>query len=250
MRYDVASLAAGETMLERWPELGRYEEFAHYGSGENDCWLRFVALYCDRESPHRDLPLADKKAVCMRDAGVTADNPRAVDVAEWLDTGVVLMINQYVRLQNSLKYALWFHGCEAAYQTIERLSVPVEATKEPIIIFSDEGDSDDAAADGVDKSAIFLGKKIAFYGRAIIKAFLKGKGKVAGEMDEAKTQMAYRTRHDNLDAMFKKVPDLDKLASELFMGDEELREQSQQIMMQNTPTAEKRAEGRSFIPKK
>lgn len=248
MRYDVASLGPGETMLSRWPELGNYAAFSEHGADENDPWLRFVAFYADAGSDYRDLPLEDKKRVCLDKAGVPAADPRRVDVMQWLDMAVVLMMNQYIRLQNSLKYALWFHGCEAAYQTIERLSVPVEATKDPEIIFVDEDDEDNISLQGADKGQMVLAKKITFYGRAIIKAFLKGKGKVAGEMDEAKTQVAYKTRHDNLDAMFKKVPELEKLGSELFMGDDELREQSQQANIQNTPTAERRAEGRSFIP--
>jgi hypothetical protein len=200
MRYDVASLAAGETMLSRWPELANYHAFAEHGVDENDPWLRFVALYADMGSDYRDLPLEDKKRVCMLKAGVP-DGSRCQLVASWQDKPVVAMISQYVRLQNSLKYALWFHGCESAAQTIEQLSVPIEGAKDRF-----------------------------------------------GEDDEAKTQTAYKTRRDNLEAMILQVPKLEALGRELFMGDEELREAHQLAIQSNTPTAEKRAESRSFIP--
>lgn len=248
MKHDVPSLKAGESVLSAFPDLAALPAFADYGEGGNDCFARFAVLYAAPDSPYRDLPLDDKKRACLKGAGIAPGAPRYDDVLAWLDLPVVAMINMYVRQRSSLRYALWFHGCEAAYQTIEKLSVPIEGAKEPIIIFQDEGDDDDSDAKGVDKSAIFLSKKIAFYGRAIIKALVKGKGKVAGEMDEAKTQVAYKTRHDNLEAMFKKVPELDKLGNELFMGDEQLREVSQLALLEQTPTAEKRAEGRSFIP--
>ncbi|MGI4873222.1 MAG: hypothetical protein ACRYFX_18835 [Janthinobacterium lividum] len=196
MRYDPAVLGKGETMLSRWPELVLYTPFEKYGAAENDCWLRFVALYCDSGSDYRDLPLVDKKAQCFAKAGVPEADPRRVAVARWEDAGVVAMAKEYVRILNSLDYALLFHGTESAWQTIEGLSDRI----------------------------------------------------VKGDMDETKFQTAQKTRKDNMDAMFAQVPDLVKLRNRLFMDDEQLGAAALQAATQNTPTAERRAEGRSFIP--
>lgn len=216
MRHNVAGLKADESVLAAFPDLAALPAFAAHGEGENDCYARFAVLYCAPDSPLRELPLDDKKRECFKLAGITLGDSRRPSIERWQDAGVVAMAKDYVRQNNSLKYALLFYGSEAAWQTLEKLAVPIEG--DPL--------GDMASAE----------------------EYQAAKGK--GEMDEAKVQTAYKTRRDNLDAMFLQVPKLEALRNELFMDDEELGAAALLQTQQNTPTAEKRAEGRSFIPAK
>lgn len=203
LRYDITTLKEGDTVLGAFPELANYPAFAEHGAGESDPWLRFAIFYADAGSDYRDLPLEDKKRVCLDKAGVPKDSARRALVAQWKDKAAVAMVSQYVRLQSSLKYSLWFHGCESAAQTIEQLSVPIEGAKTK-----------------------------------------------DGEDDEAKTQMAYKTRRDNLEAMILQVPKLEALGRELFMGDEDLRAAEEASVLTDTGRVERRAAGQTFVPKK
>ena len=85
-----------------------------------------MILYADKGSEYRDLPLDYKKKKCLDAAGIQWADPRRAAILGWQHEGVLKMVNEYVRLQSSLKYALWFHGCEAAWQTVEKLSAPIE----------------------------------------------------------------------------------------------------------------------------
>ncbi|TGE29824.1 hypothetical protein [Hymenobacter metallicola] len=126
LRFPIDKLKAGQRVLDAHPELRAYPAFVEHGAGENDCWLRFTIFYADKGSEYRDLPVDHKKRECMRRAGVPATDKRRAAVEKWEDKDVAAMINQYVRLQSSLSYALWFHGLESAWQTIEGLSAPIE----------------------------------------------------------------------------------------------------------------------------
>jgi len=214
MKHDVPGLKAGETVLSTFPDLAALPAFEQYGAGENDPYARFVVLYCAPDSPLRDMQLDDKKRECFKRAGIAADDPRQAAISRWQDAPTVAMAKDYVRSGNSLKYALLFYGSEAAWQTIEKLAVPIEGD-----VLGDEM----TAAE-----------------------FVATKGK--GEMDEAKVQTAYKTRRDNLDAMFEQVPKLERLRNELFLSDKELGEAATQQVMRDTGRVERRTRGEKMVP--
>ena len=197
LQFNLPSLRPGQLVLEAFPALASMPEMVAHGHGGNDRYLRLAIWYADMGSEYRGLPLDLKKQQCLERAGIEAADPRRAGFLAWTDAGLVAMVNAYVRFQSSLEYALWFHGTESAWQTVEQLSIPI----------------------------------------------------TGGEMDDAKIQSAYKGRRDNLDAMFVQVPKLEQLGDRLFMGDEELKSAVSRSLQQNTPTAERRAEGRSFIPR-
>lgn len=197
LQFDIASLAPSELVLEAFPALASMPEMVIHGCLDFDRYLRLVIWYADMGSEYRGLPLDLKKQQCLERAGIAASDPRRAGFIAWTDEPIVAMVNAYVRFQSSLEYALWFHGTESAWQTVEQLSVPI----------------------------------------------------TGGEMDDAKIQSAYKGRRDNLDAMFVQVPKLEQLRDRLFMGDEDLAAAVSRSLQQKTPTAERRAEGRSFIPR-
>ena len=197
MQFDLPSLRPGKLVLEAFPTLASLPDMVSHGSGEHDRYLRLIIWYADRDSEYRGLPLDLKKHRCMERAGLGPDDARRPGFINWNDAGIVAMANAYIRLQSSLEYALWFHGTESAWQTVEQLSIPIGGF----------------------------------------------------EMDEAKIQSAYKGRRDNLDAMFVQVPKLEQLGDRLFMGDDELKAAVSRSLQQNTPTAERRAAERSFIPR-
>lgn len=250
LQYDITRLPADALVLEAFPLLADNPVFAEYGAGANDPYLRLAIYYADKESVYRDLPLDIKKDQCLTAAGVPADSPRRAGIRAWADGPVVAMVTAYVRLQQSLEFALWLHGTESAWQTIEKLSSPIEDDIPPTIRFYDEDDDYiDEKREKIDKNTAYLANKISFYGKALIKTLLRKSGGGAQEMDEAKIQAAYKARRDNLDAMFLQVPKLVALRNQLFMGDVELAASAARSLQKKTPVAERRSEGRSFIPK-
>ena len=72
----------------------------------------------------------------------------------------------------------------------------------------------------------------------------------ASELEANKEGQAFVLRHKLITEINTQRKEVKQIARELFMGDEELREQSQQAVLADTGRVERRSAGQTFVPKK
>lgn len=143
LKFDPAVVPEGKTVLDHFSGLAVHEKLVTYGSGQNDCWLRYCIYLGEGSGLHTSgLDWAERKREALRLAGIPADHPRAEKALAMQDDGVTELRWTWLRVTSSRLFRSYVAGCEAYAQTCERVEEPIRSGEEPTSVDAAKAQAD------------------------------------------------------------------------------------------------------------
>jgi hypothetical protein len=134
LKYNCHAVDSKKKVLDEFPELQRFPEFAlPLENIDHDKVIRYVIYAYDKRSPLlSEKNLIKRKMLACKLAGFElVDNKYEASVEAMIrghNTFITRMICRYCRNQRDLTYALMVAGLESFFDSMAKLSAPIEGT--------------------------------------------------------------------------------------------------------------------------
>lgn len=123
------ALEKGADLLEYFPELSVYPEFAVFKGKELNKYILYVFYAYDPNSgfvQKLTKDISKRKEEAAKEAGLNINSDRTIQVMAMQDFEVNAMITRFLRsFVQSHKYELWLSICEMIAQLLEEIRTPI-----------------------------------------------------------------------------------------------------------------------------
>jgi hypothetical protein len=130
-KYDLTNIPQDADLLEVFPELKAYDEFASFTGDKR--FVRYVLLAYNKDCKEIGTisNIATRKETALIQAGFKKtkrgfEDEAVSDVIAMKDPDVVRLIFRFFKIQNDRLYASWISGQELFWQQLEMVATPID----------------------------------------------------------------------------------------------------------------------------